>query len=546
MFAGFRVAVLDSTAEGLLLVRGEQGNLVDFNEVGFETAFGRNGKAPGPGGGAEVGMRGLRPGRAICVLLKSATNGESLERVSCKKAAGDTFLVQYSRRGSASAITMLGQTPEGSLEQLVPERDFANLLASRAQDLLRLTNTLGSTGRAAWTKRQYFILYSEADELESFLDDYGARQNQTYAAITELVASVRGFAMAGLSLEHLARRVEGYGALDAFSDVDADRARQEIKGARAWVREILVTLLGEIGAQSEGHGVPIPEEGHAEGESIFPVVRFRLPIDVGLEHIEDEEPRIAEVASKYLEACTMLDEGTPKGLVDDPAKRDAVLRDSCTEATARVYEATIHNLQSTYDTYICNTVLEAEDQRLPLLRGHVSSSLHLLEALTPLVHFLERHESEVRDEGARGSLSRLAPRHQVSHVIVNVLLRWAGRFMAQGRALAEELLPTYTNLQVLEADLGGGLVMHARPVSLLVSIINHYGTPVELEVDGVTCNAGSILEVMICVGSNPENKHFVFRGDEHPLRDIALLFEYGLGEHGLDVLPAELSYLRGA
>ena len=161
---------------------------------------------------------------------------------------------------------MLGQTPEGSLEQLVPERDFANLLGSRAQDLLRLTNTLSAPRVGAWTKRLFFLLYSEADELESFLDDYGARHNQTYAAITELTASVRGFAMAGLSLEHLTRRVDTYGVLESFSEVDADLARGDLLSARSWVQEVLLGLLGEIRSEAERHGVHQPEEGHAEGE----------------------------------------------------------------------------------------------------------------------------------------------------------------------------------------------------------------------------------------------------------------------------------------
>ena len=437
---------------------------------------------------------------------------------------------------------MLGQTPEGSLEQLVPERDFANLLGSRAQDLLRLTNTLSAPRVGAWTKRLFFLLYSEADELESFLDDYGARHNQTYAAITELTASVRGFAMAGLSLEHLTRRVDTYGVLESFSEVDADLARGDLLSARSWVQEVLLGLLGEIRSEAERHGVHQPEEGHAEGESGFPVVRFRLPMDVGLEDIDEEERRIAEVASKYLQACTMLEEGAG-GVLEEPAERDLFLRENCTEEMARVYEATVHNLQSTYDTYICNTRLESADDRLVRLRGHVSGSLHLLEAATQLVHFLERHESEVRDDGARSQLARLAPRAQVTNVIVNVLMFWGGRFMSQGRALAEDLLPSYTNLQVLEVELAEGQALHARPTSLVVSIVNHYGTPVEFEVGGTICNAGSILEMMIAAGSKADERCLLFRGDERPLRDIALLFQHNLGENGTSALPPELGYL---
>ena len=118
--------------------------------------------------------------------------------------------------------------------------------------------------------------------------------------------------------------------------------------------------------------------------------------------------------------------------------------------------------------------------------------------------------------------------------------------MAEGRVLAEALLPAYTNLQVLDVELEEGLVLHARPISLLVSIINHYATPVEFEVAGETCNAGSILEMMITAGSKAEVRQFRFRGDERPLQDIALLFNHGLGEGGVDTLPPELGYLARA
>ena len=79
---------------------------------------------------------------------------------------------------------------------------------------------------------------------------------------------------------------------------------------------------------------------------------------------------------------------------------------------------------------------------------------------------------------------------------------------------------------------------------MVVGIVNHYGTPVEMEVSGTRCNAGSILELMVTVGSNPEAKKFTFRGDENPLGDIGALFESGLGEEGVSSLPAKLSYLR--
>ena len=161
-----------------------------------------------------------------------------------------------------------------------------------------------------------------------------------------------------------------------------------------------------------------------------------------------------------------------------------------------------------------------------------------------LVHFVERHETQ-REGGTGARVSALVDRREARAVTLDVLLAWASRFMQLGRPLAEELLPTYTNVQELELILPDDLILHARPASLIVCIVNHHGTPVEMELEGRVCNAGSILDLMVTVGSYPDARCFRFRGDEKPLQDVKRLFESGLGEGGLDALPPELDYLRG-
>jgi hypothetical protein len=42
VFAGLQVARLDLAAEVLLLIGVEQGNLVDLDQIGLQTAFGRD------------------------------------------------------------------------------------------------------------------------------------------------------------------------------------------------------------------------------------------------------------------------------------------------------------------------------------------------------------------------------------------------------------------------------------------------------------------------------------------------------------------------
>ncbi|MBI5432576.1 MAG: HPr family phosphocarrier protein [Planctomycetes bacterium] len=432
-----------------------------------------------------------------------------------------------------------------SLEEVIHEREFCALLNARASSFWMLCNTLLETSSKDWGKKHYYPLVSEAEALESFLDDFGAQYNRTYSPLREFVASARWFALSGFSLGHLQGRFERYGIVQELDADDVADLRRSFHRAGAMIRRSTLNLLQEIQKEARTLGLDLPKEGLQENDFADGFTRQRLPRNVGQEEIVDEEQRIAEIASKFVAACTMF-AGLGVRRVPAQKEREQYLSRVCSEERARVYEAIVHNLQSTYDTHVKNTVLEGQDEKLPRLRGHLSASLHFLEAVTFLTHFVERHDSGSRDEKAERRMHSLVDRAEVQDVILNHLLYWADRFMRGGKALAESLLRQYTNVQELVVELPDDLKLHARPAALIVSIVNRYATPVELEVDGRRCNASSILDVLVTVGSHPEARRYVFRGDENPLRDIGLLFQHGLGEHGMDRLPPELQYLRNA
>ena len=434
---------------------------------------------------------------------------------------------------------------DASLEELVEERQFAELLGSQADAFFRLTNTLTAHAEAgrAWTKSHFFQLVAETDALESFLDDFGGRYNRTYAGITELVASLRWFANSGYSISHLLARLRSYGnAMWESSDLE-EEARVAISKGLDFLRTTSMRLIAAVREEANELGVEIRTERLPEGSFLAPATQLKLPRNVGQEELVNEEQKIAEVATKFLQGAEMV-AATGVRAFEDERERRRFLAKVCTEAKARVYEATIHNLQSTYDTHIRNTVLEGKDERLPRLRGHASAALHLLQAVTDLAHFLERHESDHRAIEAQRRVFELVERAEVERVTAEVFLAWAHRILQNGTDLAEDLLPEYTNLQELELELPVDVVLHARPAALIVGIVNHYGTPVEMQIRDHRCNAASILELLVAVGSNPDERQYVFHGDERPLRDIEKLFAGGLGEGGMDKLPPELDYLR--
>lgn len=431
---------------------------------------------------------------------------------------------------------------EASIDEVLSEEDFQPLAKERGERFGRLAHTLLARAPGGWTRRHFYQLIVEADVFEAFLDDHGAAYNRTYRLFRELVASVRGLARAGYAVRHLESRFDSYGTRLSAIPIEEKRFCEAVEEARRFLEESLRGLLAESLEEAARRGVDLSSASFSEDEYITDRSRRRLPRNLDGEIQEDEEHYIASVASRYLDVCDLFDE-LGLGEISSAAERERYLSEICTEERARVYEASVHNLQSAYDTYIGDTALEESDDRLPRMRGHISVAFHLLEAVTDLVHFVERHEG-ARSNEASAKIAEIVDRDRVVQIAYDNLLAWAVRMIHLGREYAEALVPTYTNQRDLTVEVPDELTLHARPVSLIVKIVDHHGTPVSCEVDGSECNAGSILEMMITVGSNSEARRYIFTGDERPLADIQRLFEAGLGESGLENLPKELEYLR--
>jgi phosphotransferase system HPr-like phosphotransfer protein len=431
---------------------------------------------------------------------------------------------------------------EVSIDRIIPEEAFAKALSKEARTFFRLANTVRANKGGGIRRLLFHQLGIEADQVEAFLDDHGAKTNESFSFLRELVASVRGFSSVGFVLGHLQHRLRSYQTELVDGGAEALACRAAIARARAFVSESTVTLLGACYEEAVKSGVVWDECEVLGPEDLQGPVNLRLPHNLGDEVIVEEDRKIAEVASKFLQVCEMFSHADIH-IIDDPEARDEFLRQVCSEERARVYEATVHNLQSTYDTYIKGTSHEKGDIRLVHLRGHASAAFHLLEAVTDLTHFVERHESGTRKQASGDRMGRLLSRESVQQVILNDLLCWSKELILSGENLARELLSSFSQVRELELLVPEGVSVHARPASLIVAIVNYHEMPVELSIEGKICNAASILDVLICAGSNPEAVKYLFRGDSRPLADLELLFAARLGEAGLEQLPEQLAYL---
>jgi phosphotransferase system HPr-like phosphotransfer protein len=408
----------------------------------------------------------------------------------------------------------------------VAAAEFGGQVAAAVADASLLDNSafVASLGRLAHA-------------LETWLDDFGARQNRTFVTFGELVACVRGLAAVRQTNLHLVRRLGHYHTL-----VDSRPLVADLQRAGDLLVRALHRLLGALQREAARHGLPWQAADALDGEDERLTQRRQLPRNLDEEETVDERQHIAEIGTRFLQVLQTsrsLDLGFSRPLEALPD----LVRGKATEERCRWYESTVHSIQSMYDTYVLHTSVERDHPWLQSLRGHASVALHLLEMATALVHFYERHENDIRHEPARQAISAVVPKDHVLDLAVNVCLRHAYLYVEAASATAHQILRTFVRQASTSLAMPAGITLHARPLALIVQVARHYGTPLEISFDGEVCPASSLMALILVGGRHPRPKEIRVTGDARALRDLELLFQSGLGEGGR-ALPADLDYLR--
>ncbi len=424
--------------------------------------------------------------------------------------------------------------------RVITVEEFKPLLASQAQDFLKLANGLLELNPEQWSQRQLYHLYQSTTDLETFLDDYAARENRVFFPVRELVAIGRWLAVAMSSLVHLDSRLPQY-ARGHEAGPQASVANQ-VRASALRLGEMIMRTLEALQLTWQEVGMAWPD-GVLRLDSLSAAGDMvRLPRDRGDQVAEDPEDHSSDaalVASRFIRLVKHMERVDPvraSGL--DRLKQ--VVAVHCTEAQSRRFEARVHNLQSTYDSLIAGTAEEGKHAELPAIRGAASLAYHLFEAVTALVHLYERHRLDERRGADGGPLLEL---EEFLDIVVNQCVMTAYDGLSRAHPLAQKLLDELSSRCSRELELPEGLTLHARPISLIVSVVNHHQVSVEAEIEGERCSAASIMQLLVLAGSHPSCRKLRFYGGPEVLADLAALFEARLGEDGLDQLPCRLAYL---
>jgi len=431
--------------------------------------------------------------------------------------------------------------PDRSKDQLISEKEFIPILNEITMGFFRLLNLIGQKSPKTWPKRYYSILSEKAHNLETYLDDYNARNNKLFSYLTELFASIKWFAYSAFLQKHILVRLGRY-------NVDLPDAQHEefvgvSKETLSYLDRSLLALLDELMKEAKKLKLVIPEEGPDRVTNHDPFVRNVLPQNIDDEGIVEQKHIIAEVATLYKNVAGTLKKLKVRKEFGAEEIKKQTLQDF-DETKARHLESLIHNIQSKYDTYLKNTALESKHKELRMLRGYASIALHLFEMATILVHFYERHENDIRYEKTAEKLSAIIPKEDLLQVL-NGQVRYYGIWIfLKGETYADEIVRRFMEIQTIRVKPKEGFALHARPLSLIAKIAMHYNTLLEIEIDEKSCNAGSIMQMILMAGNNPRPEEIIFRGEERALRDVKDLFEFGFLEFvDSDEVPARLNYL---
>lgn len=430
------------------------------------------------------------------------------------------------------------------VKQTVSIEDFRASFAIQSQELARLANGLMESSAECWTQRQLVQLYRSATEVESALDDHGARRNRVFFRPREVVAIIRWLTAGLSSLVHLSGRLPSYEPAD--QEWSESVLAPQVRGAALRLAEVLSGALQGMRREWLTADLEWPSESLRVG-SLGPLAGLiQLPNDrmeseeTGVESSGSEGPRLA---SRFLR-LTQSWASAAGNAIEDLDELRSFMTNYCTEEIARRYEARVHNIQSSYDTLIAGTAEEDTSPELRKLRGTASQVLHLLEMVTSLTHLYETHDIYERAGESRALFDELVPEEALLRTVVNDGVVAAYACLKRAEPIAESILKELSVCSELGLELPADLMMHARPLSLIVGIVQKHGTPVELEIAGQKCTAASMMSMLVLVGTHPEERSYTFHGDPRPLRDLGLLFEHRLGEDGCQGFPDEIAYLR--
>lgn len=429
-----------------------------------------------------------------------------------------------------------------SLNQIISEEEFLGLVQDISVPFFRTFNAYRELLKNTEpTRKCYSNLIQQADLLESFLDEYGARQNRTWAHFTEYIAGIRNLVIAGFYIKHLMDRYPYYRLRD--SEEDQERFFTGGRALLVFINNSIVKLYETAIEAARANHLVVTTEAIDPDEFLEIEVNKQLPKNAVDDVVKEDEQRVIELFEKMGNVSQILKDMNIQPTQDPEALRQ-LIPNVLDEKKARNLMNLVHSIQSEFDTYIKSTAMELRHKHLKDFRGYISMPLHLLEITVWLCHFFERHEDEIRQSECKRIITRLVDKTELLGHIVNFVFERCLYYVEQGNKLSREILKSFVKTVRYELPIPEPLGFHARPSTYISLIVRKHDADVNLIVDGEKYNAKSVMSLLQAGGviADKGYRTIVFEGDQRALDDIRILADHNYCEE--QDIPDSLSYLR--
>jgi len=390
---------------------------------------------------------------------------------------------------------------------------------------------------AVLNRKFFFDVYVAAYALEEFLDDHGASKNTTWLMYRELSATAKAFGFVAYLADHI-----GKSHISCPERSELTEYHEHTGRVKHYLDQVLSFTVRRFLEEAQALSVSMPHTLPPERWYEDLPADESLPSNIDTAQSKNARERLLKIASQYRKAVHEFQDFECNRHYD-PKELCAIIPDQINEERIRRFELVIHNLESSYDTYVKNTTLEADDSRMAHLRTHISIALHLLESARTLAHFYERHEP------INALLEEAISAHTVLDCTVNWALYFTRHFLVTAEDLVSDILADYATMESVKLPVPQKLGFHLRPSTLVAKVVDHYGSEVRMIVGEDTFSAGSVLDLVWAGGKIAREKidTVTFVGDKRTLEDLKILagVNYGEDSMGKDIpLPKEIAYLR--
>ncbi|WP_459922481.1 HPr family phosphocarrier protein [Desulfatiferula olefinivorans] len=425
---------------------------------------------------------------------------------------------------------------------------FKNKVRIYSHDFLKACVYIASfdSPEHIFTKKLYSRLVSTSHLLEDFLDLHGAKNNTQWLFYRELASSVRHLSTSGYSQRHISNRMVFYDLPEVGQFVEEGEKTQD------FITRSLMNIAPVVIEEARRLGIDIPDGSYDQANFPGVVTGEILEYDIDDDVVADQKSHIVKIASEFLNIIKMFE---PLAFYE-PYTLDEIARivpAKVNEVEIRRFEMLIHNLQSSFDSYVVIGGYRYGNRKLKQLRAHFSVVLHILEVQGRLLHFYERHLLELGGislyQQVRRRLAELVDPSVLLDRTINYGLYYVSHFLTAGKKVAHEILDANIETSSIRVGVPVTRGFHNRPSMMVAKIVQHFGGKVELVVNGDRFDAGSVLDIQWAGGKiQKENiTEVVFEGDIRALHDIKILASVNYAEDSMGkglALPKELSYLR--